>query len=115
MQQLVLGQSQMMSSLSSQSAALQLRSSFLQFICTVSVVPRRPVNLPLTQPPCRNFYKFGLGLRAGVGIAQGCLTEGLLSFLINLSILWSMSETAMLRPAVPPIDFIGCQTATALA
>lgn len=39
----------------------------------------------------RNFYKFGLGLRAGVGIAQGCLTEGLLSFLINLSILWSMN------------------------
>ena len=29
-----------------------------------------------------------------MGIAQGCLTEGLLSFLINLSILWSMSETA---------------------
>ena len=28
-----------------------------------------------------------------MGIAQGCLTEGLLSFLINLSILWSMSET----------------------
>ena len=113
MQLLVLDPTQMMSlPHSSQSAALQLRSRFLQFTSALSVVPKRPFNLPLTQAPCRNFYKFGLGLRAGVGIAQGCLTEGLLSFLINLSILWSMSETAstgicgptpLLGYVVPPL------------
>ncbi len=82
---------------------------------TLGVVPKKPFDLPLTRAPCRNFYKFGLGLRAGVGIAQGCLTEGLLSFLINLSILWSMSETALLSHVVSPFDFNGRHSTTAVA
>ncbi len=74
---------------------------------------KQPLGLTLVsqfQIHCRNFYKMALGPRPGVSLRVAILVEGLLTYFLNLVILYATSESCSKHARVLKHNKQGCIT-----